>query len=501
MTDELITNQQTSAEETLDPQNWDDFRALAHQMLDDMLDHLSSLRERPAWQPMPDAVRQRLAQPLPTRGEGAAAVYQEFLQNVLPYTNGNRHPRFFGWVQGTGTPLAMMADMLAAGMNPHLAGFDQAPALVERQVLAWMAELMGMPTSASGILVSGGTMANITALIVARHAQAGFDIRTEGLQGASRPRLLVYGSDETHRWVITAVELLGLGSRAFRRVPVDDDFRIDVMALRAMIAADRRRGQQPFCVIGNAGTINNGATDDLAALAGLCRAERLWFHVDGAFGAWARLVPDVQTQVAGMEQADSLACDLHKWMYLPFEIACVLIRDAEAHREAFANSASYLAVADRGVIAGGLPFAERGLELTRSFKALKAWMSLKAHGIEKFTRLIAQNIQQARYLAELINAHPRLELLAPVPLNIVCFRFRAEDFGDGALDRLNHEILLRVQESGLAVPSSTRIRGAFALRVAITNHRSQRRDFELLVQSIVACGQQIIREAGQYTEA
>src|ERR1044071_3629875 len=179
MTDDVVADKQAHAEVTLDPQNWDEFRALAHQMLDDMLDHLSSLRERPAWQHVPDAARQSPAQPLPIPGESAPSVYQEFLHNVLPYTNGNRHPRFFGWVQGTGTPLAMMADMLAAGMNPHLAGFDQAPALVERQVLAWVAELMGMPASASGILVSGGTMANITALIVARHAKAGFDIRAE----------------------------------------------------------------------------------------------------------------------------------------------------------------------------------------------------------------------------------------------------------------------------------------------------------------------------------
>lgn len=495
MTDGFVADQKASIEETLDPESWDDFRALAHQMLDDMLDHLSSLRQRPAWQPMPDAVRQSFTQPLPMRAAGAPSVYQEFLRNVLPYTNGNRHPRFFGWVQGTGTPLAMLADMLAAGMNPHLAGFNQAPVLVERQVLDWMAELMGMPSGASGILLSGGTMANITGLVVARHAKAGFDIRTEGLQGAPRPRLLVYGSDETHRWITTAVELLGLGRRAFRRVPVDPEFRIDGAALGAMIAADRRAGHQPFCVIGNAGTINNGATDDLEALARLCRAENLWFHVDGAFGAWAKLVPDVQSQVAGIEQADSLAFDLHKWMYLPFEIACVLIRDAEVHRDAFAHSASYLAVADRGVIAGGLPFAERGIELTRGFKALKAWMTLKAHGIEQFARLIEQNIRQASYLASLVNAHPNLELLAPVPLNIVCFRFRAEGIGDRALDKLNQEILIRVQESGVAVPSSTRIREAFALRVAITNHRSQRQDFEMLVQAIVACGQQLIREA------
>src|SRR3984893_3700686 len=484
----------TNLSKTLDPDDWNEFRKLGHQMLDDICDHLYTLRDRPVWQAMPDEVKRILIQPLPVEGQGPEAVYQEFLQNVLPYPNGNIHPRFWGWVQGTGTPLAMLADMLAAAMNPHMAGFNQAPVLVEEQVIAWLAELMGMPKGTSGILTSGGTMASNTALIVARYAKAGFDVRAIGLQSKDHPRLLMYGSTETHSWAERAAELLGLGTCAYRQAPVDSEFRVDVAMLRQMIAEDRRAGHRPFCVIGTAGTINTGATDDLQALAALCRAEDLWFHVDGAFGALARLVPSLQPIVAGIELADSIALDLHKWMYLPFEIACVLIRDEEMHRQAFARSASYLAETTRGVIAGGLPFAERGVELTRGFKALKAWMCLKAYGVRAFAEIIEQNVIQARYLATLITKHPDLELLAPVPLNTVCFRYRANDLSVDELNELNEELLIRVQESGVAVPSSTRINGAFALRVAIVNHRSRREDFDLLVEAVVQEGAKLVRE-------
>ncbi len=482
---------QTAIEKTLDPKEWNAFRSLAHRMIDDIIEHLSTLREQPAWQPMPAQVINDLQQPLPVKPEGEEAVYREFLENILPYSNGTRHPRFFGWVQGNGTPLGMMADMLAAAMNPHMAGFDQAPTLVEKQVVRWLIELMGFPADASGILQSGGTMANIVGVIVARYAKAGFDIHKEGLQDANRPKMTVYGSTETHRWLVTAADLLGLGSDAFRRVPVDKDFRIDVAALRRMIANDKAAGFKPFCVNGNAGTINTGATDDLEALAEICQAEDLWFHVDGAFGAWTKIVPELKYQAAGLEKADSVAFDLHKWMYLPFEIACVLVRDDKTHREAFTHSASYIAETTRGVIAGGLPFAERGIELTRGFKALKAWMSLKAYGVETFVDLIRQNVEQVRYFAELITAQPELELLAPAPLNIVCFRYRNPKFDDPALNEINNEILQRVQESGLAVPSSTMIGDKFALRVANVNHRSRYEDFELLVKSIINHGNAI----------
>src|SRR5215510_5135577 len=278
-----MKNSNDQTEESLDPQDWDELRALGHRMLDDMLDYLSSVRDKPAWQRVPESVRHRLTQPLPIEPQDAAAVYQEFVDNVLPYTNGNRHPRFWGWVQGNGTPIGMLADLLASGINPHMAGFDQAPALVEHQVLAWLTEMMGMPPETSGVLIGGGTMANITGLAVARYAKAGFDVRERGLQRNEQPMLTMYGSTETHGWAQKGAELLGLGNRAFRRIRIDDDFRIDISALRRTVDEDRRAGHRPFCVIGNAGTVNTGATDDLAALAGFCGKEGLWFHVDGAF--------------------------------------------------------------------------------------------------------------------------------------------------------------------------------------------------------------------------
>jgi glutamate/tyrosine decarboxylase-like PLP-dependent enzyme len=479
-----------SPELTLDPADWDEFRALAHRMVDDTIAHLSSLHDLPAWKPIPDAVRRSFPEPLPVEGEGAAAAYRDFVERVRPYPNGNLGPRFWGWVQGNGTPLAMMADMLASALNPHLAGFDQAPALVEKQVIAWLAELMGFPGDASGVLVAGGTMANILGLAVARHAKAGFDLRGEGLQGG-RPRMTVYGSAETHGWINRGVELLGLGRASFRAIPVDGADRVDVDAMRAAIRADRSAGHHPFCAIGTAGTVNTGAIDDLRALAALCREEGLWYHVDGAFGALVRISPGLAPLVAGMEEADSLGFDLHKWISLPFEAACVLVRDGEVHRDAFSIRASYLSMGDRGLTAGGIPFADLGIDLTRNFKALKVWMSLKAHGVRAHARLIEQNVAQARYLAELVEAGPSLELLAPVALNVVCFRYAPAGVPEERLNAINEEILVRVQEAGIAVPSGTLVRGRYAIRVAHVNHRSRRADFELLARSVARIGREV----------
>ncbi|HEX6668249.1 MAG TPA: pyridoxal-dependent decarboxylase [Gemmatimonadales bacterium] len=478
-------------EESLDPADWNELRALGHRMVDDMMDYLQGVRERPVWRPVPAGTRAALDEPAPRGPTDPAEVYRQFREHILPYPNGNIHPRFWGWVMGTGTPLAMLADMLASGMNPHLAGYDQSPTLVERQVIRWMADLLGCPPESSGLLVSGGSVANLVGLAVARNTGAGFDVRAEGLQRADTPRLLVYGSSETHSWSRKACELLGLGDRALRRIPVDAEYRMEIPALRAAIAEDRAAGHRPFCVIGNAGTVNTGATDDLRAIAALCREQALWFHVDGAFGAFAALSPSLRGSVAGLEQADSIAVDLHKWGWLPFEVGLALVRHPEAHRATFATSSRYLDATPRGIVAGGFPFADLGVQLSRGFRALKVWMSLKAHGADLWGRLVEQNVAQARHLRDRILAEPRLELLAPAPLNVVCFRYRAPRLDGAALDAVNEEILLRVQERGIAVPSSTVLGGRFALRVAITNHRSRREDFDLFADAVLAIGAEL----------
>lgn len=484
---------------TLDPANWDDFRSLAHQMTDDILDYLSTLRSRPAWQPMPEDVRTRLqTEPVPFAGQGEQAAYRAFAEDVLPYPNGNIHPRFFGWVQGNGTPLGMMADMLGAAINPHMAGFNQAPALVEAQVIRWFIQLMGFPESASGVLALGGSMANVLGLAISRNTHAGFDVRAKGLF-QSDSRLMVYTSTETHRWVVKGMEFLGLGRDSLRRIPVDTNFQIDVVLLREAIHQDRQDGHRPICIVGNAGTVNTAATDDLQKLASLCREEKLWFHVDGAFGALARLSDRLRPIVAGIEKADSMAFDFHKWMYQPFDVACLLVRDRRIHEASFSNPASYLASMSRGTIAGGLPFAELSMDLTRSFRALKVWMGMKAHGVNMFAKLIEQNVDQAQRLAQCVREHPELELLAPAPLNIVCFRFAPAGLEEGQLNSLNEEILLQLQESGIAVPSSTVIDGRFAIRCAIVNHRSRWEDFETLIAAVVRIGSELLIQVTRAT--
>lgn len=478
-------------EVTLDPKDWSALRELGHKMLDDLFDYTSTVRSRPVWKPMPDEAKARLRAPVPRQPTDAHEVYEEFKQNILPYPTGNTHPRFWGWVMGTGTPIGFLADMLASGMNAHGAGYDQAAPVVERQVIAWIAELMGLPPQASGLLVSGASMGNLIGLAVARNAKAGFDVRPEGLHGPDSKPLVVYCSTETHSWAQRAVELLGVGQKGLHRVPAGEDFRIDLVALRAAIREDRAKGMRPICVIGTAGTVNTGAVDDLASLAGICQEEDLWFHVDGAFGAWLAISRSSAHLVSGLERADSMGIDLHKWLYLPFEVGCALVRDAEGHRATFAVNPAYLTAPGRGILAEPMIFADLGPELTRGFKALKVWMSFRVHGINTYTRLIDQNIEQARYLAAVLEQAPDMELLAPVSLNIVCFRFRADGCDEFALDLLNDRILCELQESGTVVVSGTRVRGRFALRAAITNHRSRREDFDVLARSVRAIGRRV----------
>jgi aromatic-L-amino-acid decarboxylase len=483
-----------SLEETLDPEDWESMRALGHEMLDDMLDYVKTVRERPVWQHAPDQVKAHFDMPLPLHPQPPEEIYREFLENVLPYPLGNIHPRFWGWVVGTGTVFGALAELLAASMNPSTGGSDHHSANhVEKQVIDWFKEMLGFPAAASGLLTSGCSAANLIGLAVARNAKAGFDLRREGVQPTPH-KMVLYASEEAHSSIQKAVELLGLGSDALRRVPVNGYFRIDLEALNETIGQDREEGHLPFCVVGAAGTTNTGAIDDLDALADICQQQDLWLHVDGAFGAWAALAPGARHLVVGMERADSLAFDLHKWMYMPYEIGCVLVQREEEHRNAFSLTPAYLTHGEggRGMSGGDLPwFSDYGFQLSRGFRALKAWMSLKEHGSHKYGRLIQQNIDQARYLAELIDAAPELELAAPVTLNVICFRYIRPSLDDAGLDALNKEILVELQEQGIAAPSGTTIRGKHVLHVAHTNHRSRREDFDILVREVIRIGKEL----------
>jgi glutamate/tyrosine decarboxylase-like PLP-dependent enzyme len=471
-----------AASETLDPHDWNDIRAQGHRMLDDMIDYIATIRERPVWQPIPDAVRAEFREKLPRAPSDLADVYGDFTDFVLPYTTGNVHPGFMGWVHGGGSPVGMLAEMLAAGLNANLGGRDHMPIEVERQIVEWTREMFGFPSGASGIFVTGTSMANLMAVLVARTSALGKPSRRQGI-GEKGALLTAYTSRAAHGCIAKAVDIAGLGSDALRSIAVDESHRIDVAALRAQIACDRAAGLTPFLVVASAGTVDIGAIDDIGALARLCREEDLWFHVDGAFGALAILSPALAPRLAGIEAADSIALDFHKWGQVPYDAGFLLVRDGEKHRDAFASPAAYLRREARGLAAGSLWPCDLGPDLSRGFRALKTWFTLKTYGADRLGAVIARCCTLAKYLEARIVAEPRLELLAPVDLNIVCFRYCADD-----ADRINGEIVVNLQESGIAAPSTTVLDGRLAIRAAIVNHRTDVVDIDRLVSAVLEFG-------------
>ena len=472
----------TIGAESLDPADWSGLRALGHRMIDDMFDHLQTLRDGPVWQPMPDPLRRELRQPLPRLPQTPESVYESFQRLVQPYATGNLHPRFMGWVHGGGNPIGMLAELLAGGLNANLGGRDHAPIEVERQVIAWAAEMLGFPTGASGVLVTGTSIANLIGVLVARSAMLGPGVRSDGVGGM---RLVAYTSAAAHGCMPRAMEMSGLGRDALRMIPCDADGRMRLDLLGRALEADREAGARPFLLIGTAGTVDIGAIDDLAALANVAAREGLWFHVDGAFGAVAALSPKLGPKLAGIDRADSVAFDFHKWAQVPYDAGCIVVRDSARQLETFGAEAAYLKRETRGLAAGGVWPCDLGPDLSRGFRALKVWMTLSVYGADRIGAIAEQTCALAAMLAARVDREPALQRLAPVALNIVCFRYIA---ATGDLDRLNADIVADLHESGIAAPSTTMAGGVLAIRVAIVNHRTEETDIAILVDAILATG-------------
>ncbi len=465
----------------------EEFRQLGYSLIDLVARHLYQVRLRPPYHPVSEEARQALVLlPLPDNGVRAEEIVAFFEERIQPYpTFGTGHPRGFGWITGGPDPMAVLGSLLAAALNPNCIGGDQSATYLELAVLRWLKELVGFPTEESaGLLLSGGTQATLVCLMAARHAAAvaaGWNPRIEGLQRYPAP-LVLYTSEQTHHCVAGAVEVLGLGQHHLRSIASTDDFHLDLAALHAAVRRDRQDGQQPFCVVANAGTTNTGAIDPLAAIADFCEREGLWFHVDGAYGAFGRLDPRIAFRYGGMERADSLSLDPHKWLSVPYECGCALVRNREQLVATFAvPPPDYL----RETL-GEVRFTDYSMQLSRGFHALKLWMALMSAGRSGLVALVSRHNALARRLVELIDGTPDLERMAPVELSTVCFRavpprLRGEF---AALDALNKAVMREVQLEGEAFLSGTMLRGCFVLRACILHSMTAEEDIVALVGAV-----------------
>jgi len=471
------------------------FRRLGHLAVDMATDYLSQIRQKPVFHPMtPDERQELLGATLTEEGIAPEALLTYIRDHIFTHPMGNGHPRFFGWVNSPPASLGILADFLAATLNPSSAGGDHAAIYLEHCVVRWLMELLGFPTEGSmGLLVSGGSMASLTCLVAARHwvaKQDGWNIREEGWQ-VQHPQLILYTSEEGHSCIRKAVELLGLGSAAIRIIPTDATFRMDLEALKEAIHTDRGAGLRPFCIAASAGTVNTGAIDPLDILADICADEGLWLHVDGAYGAIGKLDPTVAPLFAGMERAQSIAIDPHKWLSVPVECGCALVYDKQLLRETFSLVPVYIQM-EEGKGFAGLPwFSEYGFQQTRGFRALKLWMVLQSAGRQGLAQRIIRHNTLAQHLASLIDATPDFERLAPVSLSIVCFRDvpPALQGDETAIEQLNRAIIPFVQSSGEAFITGTVLHGQFTLRACILHDATTEEDVAALLDIVRRTGE------------
>ena len=459
----------------------EEFRRLGYAVVDMLSTQLTAVQSGLARPLMPDTLSRALTdQPLPEQPTPVEDLLKRVQDEILPYPMGNQNPRFFAWVNSTAAPLAVLGEFVAAAHNASVAGGHHAATYVEHAVLNWLKEILTYPRSAGALLTSGGSVANLIGLATMRHVKAPQNVRTHGLHDQPQP-LVVYASTQAHSCIQKSVELLGFGSQYLRRIPANEAYQIDVEALKAQIHQDRVNGLLPVCVAASAGTVNTGAVDPLDQLADLCAAEGLWLHVDGAYGGVGILDPDVSALYKGIERADSIAIDPHKWLYMPIECGCALVKDAEAMRAAFSLLPDYLRN-DRE-----LPwFSEYGVQQTRGFKALKLWLVMQQIGVEGFRHLIGANNQLAALLAHKITQQPDFELVSGGPLSIVCFRYVPSNHPD--VDGLNAQLPTRLQQDGRVFITGTRLKDRPVLRMCIVNFRTTEADLDLALQ--------VIREVG-----
>ncbi|MCG6922895.1 MAG: aspartate aminotransferase family protein [Acidobacteria bacterium] len=471
----------------LDPE---EVRRLGHRAADLVADHCATRTNGPVFGKVGGGAAV-FDEPLPEVGCPADEVLDAAREHVLTHPFGNSHPRFFAFINATADPLGTVADYLASAMNSNCWGGDHAAIHVEDRVIHWIAEILGLPASTEGILTSGGSMANFTALAAARRAKSP-RVREDGLVGTLP--LVVYASEEAHSCVDKAVDLLGMGTRQLRTIPTDERFRIRVDLLRKAIEVDRADGLRPAIVVGNAGSVNTGVIDPLDELADTCAREDLWFHVDGAYGAMACVSPELRPLFVGLERADSVATDPHKWLYVPFEAGATLVREPGRLADAFRRPAAYLVHDPDGPLVGPVLFNERGPELSRGFKALKVWMGLKRHGRKGYAAAVEHDVAMARFLAEEVRGREDFELLAEPGLSIVNFRYRPRGrmLEEADLDRLNRRIANRLVASGAFFFAPTIVRGRTWLRIAIVNFRTREDDLQALVDEAARAGRAIL---------
>jgi glutamate/tyrosine decarboxylase-like PLP-dependent enzyme len=450
--------------------------------LDLVAEYYDTLAARPVVRPSTSAeLRRRLDEPAPAGGQPFPELLDTVRDVVQEFSRHNGHPRFFGYVSSPGLPAAAMGSMIAAAFNINVTCWRSGPAAAEMELLCvrWLKEMLGYPADGAGLLVSGGSMANFAGIAAARSAKAPGNVVRDGL-GEARMRL--YASEEAHFSIRKAAAMLGIGTSNVRSVKTCPDLRMDVADLDRLIREDRAAGHLPFCVVASAGTAGTGAMDPIGAIADVARAHDLWLHVDGAYGGFSALAPSARGFFERIGDADSVALDPHKWLYLPVGCGCVLYRDGSTARAAFSENAEYTRVVGLED-AEAFAFWDYGPELSRPFRALDLWLLLKSAGTQAIGEAIEENITCAKYFAELVSATDDLEMLAPVDLSIFCFRYRPRGF-TGDLDALNERIMLEVQRGGSSYVSNARVHGVFALRGCVLNYRTTRRDMEILLEDV-----------------